>query len=472
MKKWRASRFTRAIASNDGELLLHNSFMGSLAKVPSELAEVVKFCLSEDFDDNQRVEPIIDELCEAGFFVVTDIDERSIVEQVLEAERELYFKLIILPHENCNFRCTYCYERFERGLMQSEVVEGLKAFIARKVQEIRGMSVTWFGGEPLLARNRIYELSDFFLQECEKHAIKYDSFITTNGYLLEEETVDALLRRQITTYQVTLDGPETLHNQTRKLANGQGTYQKIFENLKAMSRRSDDFSVTIRINFSNQHTPQALEPFFQQMQSTFGSDSRFRLKFNVVSKWGGANDDNLDVCDPATAATLGAQLIKEAEKKGFPQEQEGCLLSHGAVCYAGKPSSIVVGADGTIYKCTLALNDPLNKVGRMTRSGEIEINQTRWNQWTKLDDKNVSKCSTCSYNPICQSRSCPLRAIQLGEPKCPITREGYEQMVAASAKPSTQKEILAGWRLLDLINKGSAPPEVCSSRFGRWDYQE
>src|SRR3712207_7092344 len=33
----------------------------------------------------------------------------------------------LLASEDCNFRCTYCYEDFARGTMQPEVREGIKA---------------------------------------------------------------------------------------------------------------------------------------------------------------------------------------------------------------------------------------------------------------------------------------------------------------------------------------------------------
>ena len=37
--------------------------------------------------------------------------------------------LIIMPTEQCNFRCTYCYEDFKIGKMPRWVVNGIKALI-------------------------------------------------------------------------------------------------------------------------------------------------------------------------------------------------------------------------------------------------------------------------------------------------------------------------------------------------------
>jgi uncharacterized protein len=39
-------------------------------------------------------------------------------------------RLIVLPTEQCNFRCVYCYEDFSVGRMSSEVISGLKTLLS------------------------------------------------------------------------------------------------------------------------------------------------------------------------------------------------------------------------------------------------------------------------------------------------------------------------------------------------------
>lgn len=38
-------------------------------------------------------------------------------------------ELILFPTEQCNFRCTYCYEDFKLGRMSNGTVNGIKALI-------------------------------------------------------------------------------------------------------------------------------------------------------------------------------------------------------------------------------------------------------------------------------------------------------------------------------------------------------
>src|ERR1044071_7965793 len=64
-------------------------------------------------------------------------------------------QLILLPTEQCNFRCMYCYEDFSGGRMSPGVSEGVKRLIDRRLDGLRSLTVSWFGGEPLLARGNV-----------------------------------------------------------------------------------------------------------------------------------------------------------------------------------------------------------------------------------------------------------------------------------------------------------------------------
>jgi len=430
MRKWHISSYTRAIESESNELLLHNSFMGSIARIPLHESQTIKRYLSCEIEESDLINTTLKDLCEAGFFVPSDIDERKIVDETIRQEKEASFSIIILPHENCNFRCVYCYEKFERGRMEQDVINGLKLLVDNKVQKVKHISIAWFGGEPLLARDIIYDLSDSFLESCKRNAVSYSGGITTNGYLLTCDVVDALLKRRVTSYQVTLDGTEETHNQSRKLAGGGETYQKILDNLVGMQCRDENFSVKIRVNFSKDHTPSVMEEFLDKMRLTFAGDSRFNLNFHPVGKWGGSNDSELNVCDANSAGFVRSELFKKSLQLGFSDAPiKRSLQSHGNVCYAGRETSIVVGTNGTIYKCTVAFDDLRNHVGKITRDGDMVIDQAKWDLWTKLEDKDTGKCGSCSFSPTCQSRGCPLVAINNKEPPCPMTKEEYESRV-------------------------------------------
>jgi uncharacterized protein len=62
------------------------------------------------------------------------------------------FHLILFPTEECNFRCVYCYEDFAIGNMQPWLIDATKALLSKKIPHLKHLHLSWFGGEPLVAK--------------------------------------------------------------------------------------------------------------------------------------------------------------------------------------------------------------------------------------------------------------------------------------------------------------------------------
>src|SRR5262245_23043526 len=86
--------------------------------------------------------------------------ERAVRRGIIRALDNRHLKLTILPTEQCNFRCTYCYEDFELGMMPRWAVDGLKRLMTVRAPELRVLDLRWFGGEPLMAFPIVAELCE------------------------------------------------------------------------------------------------------------------------------------------------------------------------------------------------------------------------------------------------------------------------------------------------------------------------
>ncbi len=440
---WVLSRYARFIPrGSDGSGLLYNSFMGALAWLDPDRFRRLEAVLCRARDKNRigkiaidldSGDPLFKELRDQHFVVPAALNEAKAVENLLQKERDFATHVILMPHEDCNFRCTYCYETFERGKMAPEMVEAVKQFARWRIPKSRLFNIGWFGGEPCLARDIIEELSALFLDQCEAAGIPYRSAITTNGYFLDEPTVDMLLRSGVGHFQVTIDGAEKAHNTVRHLRGGQPTYRRIFDNLVAMTRRSDAFNVAIRINF-NPTTVALIADFLREAAPHFAADDRFFLDFHAVGRWGGPNDRDMAVIEEASATSTRIGLIRDAACQGFsPSSVLDALKPHGSACYAGKKNSMVIGADGRIYKCTVAFSDERNQVGQLQLDGTLDLDAAKWRLWTE-PGASAEKCDSCSFFASCQSRACPLAAIEMSEPPCPFTDAEFEEMVRFAAE--------------------------------------
>ncbi len=439
--QWKVSVFTRRVSMPGEEIALYNSFMGAVARIPTGEIPLVERCLAKAFIPAENGSETIRELCQSGFFVPASVAERELVDKVLDNERERGFHLILLPHENCNFRCTYCYESFARGIMNPQVVCGLERLVERKAAQGNDFTVSWFGGEPLLARDIVLRLSDSFRRSCARHKVSYRSGMTTNGSLLSPSVLEDLVAQEVRTFQVTLDGPEELHNLNRKAVGGRGTFAKIRNNIVLASQSQHEFSMTIRINYGEEHTRERMEPFLEELKSDLGNDPRFKLHFHAIGRWGGPNDDELAVCGTHEVGRRREELVETAAQHGFaPKMVREHLRPHGSACYAGRKSSIVVGSDGAIYKCTVAFDDPVNRVGQILEDGHLSLDQEKWSLWTDLADKDTGKCGSCGFSPSCQSRGCPLVAIRDRRPPCPVSGREIDESVKSLVAWSSVKD--------------------------------
>ena len=129
----------------------------------------------------------IKKLRQGGFLV--DYDElRHMRTQMLTAGgagRAL--GLTICPTLACNFRCPYCFEQARSGLMSQEVQDSIVAFAQANMEKfaLNRLTVTWFGGEPLLCPDIIESLSARLMEVCQKLGARYEAGIFTNGWFFD-----------------------------------------------------------------------------------------------------------------------------------------------------------------------------------------------------------------------------------------------------------------------------------------------
>ncbi|WLD93104.1 radical SAM/SPASM domain-containing protein [Alkalihalobacillus sp. AL-G] len=399
------SRYVVKSKSDDGQhTLLYNIRTGRGLKFPRGL----------DVWNNDSLKPY---LSKHKFMIQKDQQEdQEVLDDYKKVRRDSQtLHLIILPHENCNFRCVYCYENFEKNKMDPEVEEGIKNYIKHELStgDYNLFTVSWFGGEPLLGIDVMERISDYAINLCNKLDIKYTAGITTNGSLITRKNLKKLCDMKVTKYQITIDGIKEIHDKQRVQANGKGTYDSIMKSLVLMHESDERFKVLIRMNVSPDNFKYANE-HMDIMEKTFEKDPRFEMYFHNIGHWGGKNDENVEVC----SENMMVHLLEQSSKRDLPTFSVNKLMAPDNVCYAANPKSFVIGTDGMLYKCTVALYDERNHIGKINADGTMDINEDRMKLWT---DKGVEdqKCKSCFFAPSCHGDSCPLIRMQTQKQPCP-----------------------------------------------------
>ena len=120
-------------------------------------------------------------------------DDRCSHAQIASVVSRKIQQLIILPTEKCNFRCAYCYEDFLIGKMKEPVQQAIERFLDPRIPELAELSIDWFGGEPLMARNAVLRIAACASRLCKAHGVSSRGGMATNAYILSRELFDELL---------------------------------------------------------------------------------------------------------------------------------------------------------------------------------------------------------------------------------------------------------------------------------------
>ncbi len=438
--RWAPSRYNVRASTDDGRLVLWNSYKGTMSIFEVPQRARIETLLSQKGFEAQRT-GLVKYLVDRGFLVKEGTDEFRRVQLGFGQQqyRTDTLQLILLASEDCNLRCTYCYEQFARGTMQPAVREGIKNLVQKRLRSLQNLSVSWFGGEPLYGFQAIEDLAPFFLETANEHSLRYSTHMTTNGYLLTPDVADKLLAWKINAFQITIDGTPDNHDRSRPARDGGGTFSTIFENLKALRQRPDEFLVDLRVNFDRVNYP-SLGSFLDLLEREFHGDGRFGLRFRAVGQWGGPNDEALDVCGHDEAAQIQMEMRAEARRRGLniSDDIRGVKGLGAQVCYAARPYNFIIGADGTLMKCTIDLDkEDRNIVGHLRQDGEMVIDTDKFALWTEPAFERDSKCHKCVVLPTCQGSFCPQLRFDSGESPCTPLRLSAKKELRFAAKDTT-----------------------------------
>jgi len=310
-----------------------------------------------------------------------DIDLAT-AQKVLNPSR---FELIVLPTEQCNFRCTYCYEDFAIGRMSRQTVEGLKRLISLRASGTSDFILSWFGGEPLLAWDIILDVSAHALKEFSREGQNYAGYITTNAYRLQVGLFQKLIEVGIRRFQITLDGPKQVHDRRRLRRDGAGTFDIIWNNLIAIRELASSadcpwFEVSLRVHYDGASIEYVSHLVTDIIEAFSPEPKRFTVNLHELECLGGSRDNEivkLTENDKAIARTYADRLSMSGLSTSMPSD------FRNYICYAARANSLVIRADGRVSKCTVALLDNRNNVGQLFPDGHIEIYNDKLRPWLR-----------------------------------------------------------------------------------------
>ncbi|MGQ9817624.1 MAG: radical SAM protein [bacterium] len=277
-------------------------------------------------------------------------------------------------------------------------------FIKSQIEELKptGIGVWWYGGEPLMRFKIINELGTALRKITEKYAIEYAATIITNGFLLNKQLARELIKIGINRIQISVDGPEKVHNKRRILKNGAFTFERIKEAIILAKQFFKELEIRINVDRENIDTI----PRLLQEEWIYGE--------NVTIRPGGLRDYN-ELCNEWKPGEKGFsseefyhiyELIREKTK--YKKEKSDKYLPNkipirSIYCGAQLLNSYIIGPGGLVYKCTACL-DSGDEVGIINK-GKFNPNE-KFIDWIIKTPVDEEPCMSCKLLPMCMG-GCP-----------------------------------------------------------------
>ena len=420
-----------------GEVFLMNTITDAQLLVSPDVAALLDRPLdSAELDD--ETSQAVTLLQEHGFLVPSQEHDRRALDTYLTRVKSDTSELnvTVLTTLQCNFACDYCfqgdhgdYNKFAEK-MPLETSRRVVAWIERELERVRPEKfvLTFFGGEPLLNLPVMYEMAEKLWAITETRGVRQVISIITNGLLLTEDVVDRLAPYGLTSVKITLDGDRDTHNRMRPLRGGQGTFDRIIENIR---RVSDRVGIAIGGNFdaSSVDSYPALLDYLKQQDF---ADRLTKVNFKPIVR----NDDqgspvassakkgiltltpvgadgvpvkplNGTCMTSAGAGTAGGSctschslddkmsfLRAETRRHGFPTP-DGV---HNGPCHVHMAHAHTIGPDGSLYACPGFTGE------KALSTGHIDDRRESWRETARERFLRLSpwkECGDCAYIPVC-----------------------------------------------------------------------
>jgi uncharacterized protein len=339
---------------------------------------------------------VLENLRRGAFIVERGFDERKKIDEAVNLIRfnDTTLTLTIAPTLACNFECDYCYQGdHTRNQVMSEEVSGkLLDFTKKRLEGKRALGVSWYGGEPLLAKDLLFGLSEKFIAFCGEKNISYNAMIVTNGYFLTRDAAERLADLKVSTAQVTLDGDRAVHDRRRCLRGGGPTFDRIIENLVDVVE-SGRLGIHIRVNIDKRNCS-SIERLIERL-----CDADLAGRKNVSMYFAPVDVCSRECLKIATEvmpleeyAKIEARLLKmAADRKLAAPSMPFRMFS---LCAAVKPNGFVILPNGDVHKCWNTVSSPEDKVCGIHDIDSVDSTSVQ-TQWLKQELFSLPECRTC-----------------------------------------------------------------------------
>lgn len=342
--------------------------------------------------------------------------------------------------DDCNLRCKYCYveESCKKDKipqeMSEEIIEKAYRFALRSFPNAKNVSITLYGGEPLLFWKKFH-----FLVEKAKEIFKDKKVMIgfpTNGTIVSDEIL-AFLKKNNISFQLSLDGSKKEQDLLRPMANGKGTSEIINKNLPKFKEIRDHLGVRSTITPYNMNLPELFR-FFKEKgfkKITFCACSSCQNDFlireqdlpGLFHQWDLLADLYLEHLFEENSPIQIQPIFSMLTALHFGEKKYN-------FCGSGK-NLLAVSTDGGIYACHRFIGNEKYKIGDLDQ-GFYEDSSLRKDLFARSVETEKD-CEKCFAKYLCAGGCFHERSQLFSQTFCQI----YTHLLAQAIRIYVELEI-------------------------------
>ncbi len=316
--------------------------------------------------------------------------------------------------EDCNLACEYCYYSHVLGrphgirVPSFEVLDKLLSDYLATCGSVA--SITWQGGEPLLAGWPFFHRAVALEVRHARKGMILSNALQTNGTLINQDWAQFFHDYRFLV-GVSLDGPDAMHNRYRVDAGGRGSFNRVMRGIEWLKRERVEFNILTVIGPHNVHHGQELMQFYRQEhfdwvqfipQMRFPSQNVEESGVFAISpeEYGQFLCDVFDLWYNGGNPTMSMRYFDNVLQTYANQVPDICTMqSH---C----PQFLVLESNGDIFACDFYM-DQNWKMGNILEMHLAEVFRTeRYQGFSTMKPSLPLSCQTCPWLKHCQG-GCP-----------------------------------------------------------------
>lgn len=301
---------------------------------------------------------------------------------------------------DCNLRCKYCFAStgdFGHGRKLLDEETGKKAidFLLTHSKGRHNLELDFFGGEPLMNMDVVKAVVAYARSKEAAYDKKFRFTITTNGVLLDDETID-FVNREMYNVVLSIDGRKKVNDRMRPAPNGKGSYDVILPRFQKFVKARGEGQYYVRGTFTRYNLDFA-EDVISLHEAGFDQISVEPVVTDPANDYA-LTEAELPQIHAEYERLANYLLDRKKRGKGFnffhfmlDLDQGPCAIKRLRGCGCGN-EYVAVTPDGDVYPCHQFVGMEEWKMGSVL---DDSLNQEMKERFARANVYSKEACRSC-----------------------------------------------------------------------------